>query len=213
MRELKGITVAHASPGRVRLKIGRVKENPELARVAQEKLARVPGIQKVKANPATGSLLILYDLAMLASVEALGPLGEIFAELFPEAELEELAAGLQELPAAETASASGGSFAELFGMFEAAAAALPRHLNLLLPLGFLFLGVRSLLTSKERPLPAWYDYLWFGLSTFVMLNRQWLDARSFAAPVAEVTEPARPASPSPGLKAVPRQIKRKPGSR
>ena len=96
-RELKGITVAHALPGRVRLKIPEVKENLELARQAQEKLGRVPGIQRVEANPATGSLLILYDLALLASVETLGPLGEIFAELFPAVALEELAAGLQEL--------------------------------------------------------------------------------------------------------------------
>jgi hypothetical protein len=213
MRELKGITVAHALPGRVRLKIRRVKENPELARQAQEKLARVPGIQKVEADPATGSLLILYDLAMLAPVEALGPLGEIFAELFPEVEMDEMAAGLQELTATETSSASVGPFTNLFGMVGASAAGLTRHLNLILPLGFLFLGVRSLLTSKERPLPAWYDYLWFGLSTFVMLNRQWLDEMSAAAPVPEVTGPARPTSPPPGLKAVPRQIKgRKPVS-
>jgi len=46
---------------------------------------------EVEANPATGSLLILYDLALLASVEALGPLGEIFAELFRRC-IEELAA-------------------------------------------------------------------------------------------------------------------------
>lgn len=52
-RELKGITVAYALPGRVRLKIPEVKENPELARQAQEKLGRVPGIQRVEATPAT----------------------------------------------------------------------------------------------------------------------------------------------------------------
>jgi len=50
VRDLKGITVAHALPGRVRLKIPEVKENPELARPAQEKLGRVPGIQRVEAH-------------------------------------------------------------------------------------------------------------------------------------------------------------------
>jgi hypothetical protein len=54
---------------------------------------------------------------------------------------------------------------------------LSRHLNLklLLPLTLLFLGVRSLFTSKEMCFPAWYDYLWFGFSTFVMLNRRWVE--------------------------------------
>ena len=102
--------MAHALPGRVRLKIPGVKDNPELARQAQEKLGRVPGVQRVEANPATGSLLILYDSALLASVEALGPLGEIFAELFPEVALEELAAGLQELMEVGGAAADNRRF-------------------------------------------------------------------------------------------------------
>jgi hypothetical protein len=49
------------------------------------------------------------------------------------------------------------------------------NLNLLLPLTLLFLGARSLFTSKETHFPAWYDYLWFGFSTFVMLNRRWVE--------------------------------------
>ena len=177
-RELKGITVVHALPGRVRLKIPRVKENLELARQAQEKLSQAPGIQRVEANPTTGSLLILYDLAMLASVETLEPMGAIFAELFPEVALEELAAGLQELMEADAAAQTTGG---LLGVLNTAGnPGLPRNLNLnlLLPLTLIFLGVRSLFTSKERHFPAWYDYLWFGFSTFVMLNRKWLEGTS-----------------------------------
>ncbi len=174
-RELKGITVAHALPGRVRLKLPRLKENPELASQAREKLGRVPGIQSVEANPATGSLLILYDLAMLASVEALGPLGEIFGELFPEVATEELVAGIQELgETGATASTTSG----LMGALNAVGkTGLSRNLNLnlLLPLTLVFLGGRSLFTSKETHFPAWYDYLWFGFSTFVMLNRRWVE--------------------------------------
>lgn len=182
-RELKGITVAHALPGRVRLKIPRVKANPKLARQAQEKLSRVPGIQRVEANPATGSLLILYDLALLASVEALGPLGEIFTELFPEVALEELVAGLQELMAVgDAAQATGGL---LGGLPTLGNPALTRNFNLslLLPLTLLFLGARSLFTCKEMHFPAWYDYLWFGFSTFLMLNRRWLEGTPEAATV------------------------------
>ncbi len=187
-RKLKGITVAHALPGRVRLKIHEVKDNPELARQAQEKLGRVPGIQRVEANPSTGSLLILYDLAMLASVETLGPLGEIFGELFPEVALEELAAGLQELMAAgEEAQTTGG----LLGAFPGVGyPGLTRNfsLNLLLPLTLLFLGGRSLLTSKETHFPAWYDYLWFAFNTFVMLDRRWVEGAPESTPVPEASD-------------------------
>ena len=56
------------------------------------------------------------------------------------------------------------------------------NLNLLLPLTLLFLGVRSLTTSKETLFPAWYDYLWFAFSTFVMLNRRWVDGTPESSP-------------------------------
>jgi hypothetical protein len=191
-RQLKGVTVAHALPGRVRLKIPRVKENPELARRAKKKLSQVPGIQGVEANPATGSLLILYDLAMLASVETLGPLGEIFADLFPEVSFEELTAGLQELMETGAAAPSTGS---LMGVFNTAGnPVLLRNLNLnlLLPLTLLFLGVRGLTISRETAFPAWYDYLWFAFSTFVMLNRRWVEGttESSPAPWSEASETA-----------------------
>lgn len=177
-RELKNITVVHALPGRVRLKIPQVKENPELARQAREKLGQVPGIRRVEANPATGSLLILYDLAMLASLETLGPLGEIFGELFPEVALEELAAGLQELMETGAAAHTAGGLLGLLNTGGNPGRPGTLNLKLLLPLTFAFLGVRSLFTSKEVPFPSWYDYLWFGLSTFVMLNRKWLEGTS-----------------------------------
>lgn len=183
-RELKGVTVVHALPGRVRLKIPRVKENPELARQAQEKLSQVPGIKEVEANPATGSLLILYDLAMLASVEALGPLGGIFADFFPEVSLEELMTGLQELKGVGAAAHTPGS---LMGVFNTAGNPVPLptlNLNILLPLTLLFLGVRGLTMSKETAFPAWYDYLWFAFSTFVMLNRRWVEGTTESSPVS-----------------------------
>jgi hypothetical protein len=184
-RKLKGITVAHALPGRVRLKIPEVKDNPELARQAQEKLGRVPGIQRVEANPSTGSLMILYDVAMLASVETLGPLGEIFGELFPEVALEELAAGLQELMEAGDAAHTTGGLLDGFTTLVNPGPSRNFNLNLLLPLTLLFLGGRSLFTSKETHFPAWYDYLWFGFSTFVMLNRRWVEGDPESTTVPE----------------------------
>ena len=59
--EIEGLKVVHALPGRVRLKVAKVKGNLAMARKAQEKLAKVPGIKQVEAQPGTGSLLIHYD--------------------------------------------------------------------------------------------------------------------------------------------------------
>ena len=85
--EIEGLKVVHALPGRVRLKVAKVKGNPALARQAQEKLAKVPGIKQVEAKPGTGSLLIHYDTEHLFSLASLEILSATLGELFPEIEV------------------------------------------------------------------------------------------------------------------------------
>jgi hypothetical protein len=95
--EFEGLKVVHALPGRVRLRVAKVKGNPALGRQAQEKLAQVPGIRQVEAKPGTGSLLIHYDRDLLLSTASLEILSETLGELFPGIEVLTLAAGLASL--------------------------------------------------------------------------------------------------------------------
>ena len=174
---VEGIQVVHALPGRVRLKVAKVKGNPELARNAQEKLAAVPGIQRVEANPVTGSVLVLFDLASLAA-ESLEPLGEVLAEFFPEIEALSSISGLTAIPANPDSGANPGG--SLIAGVQALNTEVGRitgglDLKLLVPLTLLFFGVRSLLASKNTTFPAWHDYFWFGFSSLVMLNRGWFE--------------------------------------
>ena len=173
--EIEGLKVVHALPGRVRLKVSKVKGNPALAREAQEKLAKVPGIQQVEAKPATGSLLILYDLADLFSVESLETLSETLVELFPEIGAVTLAAWLTSLaenPGPEAASGPAGSISDsvrgITGSLD---------ITHLLPLTFLFFGMRALWVSEKIAFPAWYDYLWFAFSSFYMLKRGFVEEK------------------------------------
>lgn len=53
--------VAHQVRGRVRMKIPSAKGNPELLRQISETFASVPGIEQITINPATGSMVVLYD--------------------------------------------------------------------------------------------------------------------------------------------------------
>ena len=78
--ELQGFKVVHALPGRVRLQVAKFKGNPALARQAQGKLAKVPGITQVEAKPGTGSLLIQYDQDKLLSTASLEVLSETLGE-------------------------------------------------------------------------------------------------------------------------------------
>ena len=115
---IEGLKVVHALPGRVRLKVARVKGNPALARQAQEKLAQVPGIKRVEAKADTGSLLIHYDLDDLFSTASLEMLSATLGELFPEIEIATLMAGLMSLtenPAAGTGPAIAAGITDTFG--------------------------------------------------------------------------------------------------
>jgi len=183
--EIEGIKVVHALPGRVRLKVARVKGNPPLAREARERLAKVPGIRQVETRPDTGSLLIHYDTEELFSLTSLEILSATLAEIFPEIEVVTLAAWLASLaedsgPVAQTDAAAGISGA--FKAFNPGGI----DLKLLAPLALILFGARAFWVSEKIAFPAWYDYLWFGFSTFVMLNRGLVEGRSAAgaAPAA-----------------------------
>jgi len=182
----EGIRIVHASPGRVRLKASPVKGNPALARQAQDKLGAVPGVREVRANPLTGSVLLLLDKVKMRESEALAPLAAALGGLFPEIEALEIEAGIITGAGAAAPSPEGTpveGLADSVGALNARIAGLTGgiDLRLLLPLGLLYLGVRQLLTAKKTPAPAWYDYLWFGFSTFIMLNRPLVEGRTGAA--------------------------------
>jgi len=126
------------------------------------------------------------DLAKLLEPEALAPLADALGELFPEIEAPELA-GRIITGAGEAAAGPGGTPTEgLTGSIRALNTRIGNltggiDLKLLLPLTLLYLGLRRLVTDKEAPAPAWYDFLWFGFSTFIMLNRGLVEGRTAAA--------------------------------
>ena len=65
-----GVKVMHYLPGRLRLRIAALKDCPELVRTMECELSDVPGIRRVEARCATGSLLLEYDSSALKSREA-----------------------------------------------------------------------------------------------------------------------------------------------
>lgn len=65
MKDEKDVQVVHALPGRVRLKLSRLKNNIAYADEIQGALLKVSGITHLEANPKTGSLLIEYDSNVL----------------------------------------------------------------------------------------------------------------------------------------------------
>ncbi len=170
----EGIKVVHAIPGRIRLKVSQIRENPLFADQIEQRLATIPGVQKVTINPLTSSVLVLYDTAVVASPESLQALAGPLSLLFP---------GLtaKDLETVQTMATNGtGAVPPLAAGIRTFFSSLNTKLStttdgaadlkLVLPLALFALGIRSLLVSEKRLFPTWYDFFWFALGTYFMLN-------------------------------------------
>ncbi len=65
---LPALRVAHALPGRVRLKVPALKGNGDLVQAVCEQLETVDAVLEVRASPLTGSLLVRYDTSRIPSL-------------------------------------------------------------------------------------------------------------------------------------------------
>ncbi len=61
MTTMMNVQVAHQVPGRIRLKVPNVKDNPELVEQIKQMFHVIPGIEDVTVNPTTGSVVLCYD--------------------------------------------------------------------------------------------------------------------------------------------------------
>lgn len=178
---VQGLEIVHALPGRVRLKVARLRGDPALAREAQTRLAGVPGITAIEANPTTGSLLVCFEPERLKSLESLAALAEALGRLAPELDSSRLSGWLAQASTGGGPDASG--VPAFLGRTTGGLGRLTSgmNVNLLIPLTLFFLGMRSLWLAEKTMFPAWYDYFWFAFSTLALLNRKWLEE----APVPE----------------------------
>jgi hypothetical protein len=166
MIDCGGVELLHATTGRIRIRVPEVKGNAPLAREIQHQLADFRGVRRVEASPLTGSVLVIYDPASAESVEEWARL------LFP---------GIEEgRPGACQASPDGdpSTLAQRIVDYctelntDVKSVTGGHDLKVLLPTALFVFGIKGLLFSKNRPLPTWYDLMWFSFGTFLMLNNR-----------------------------------------
>jgi hypothetical protein len=143
------IRMVHAIPGRVRLKVPKLRHNPTLARLIQERLGAVPGIQGVEVTPLTGSVVVRFDPQIVTAPESLMNLSETLTDLFPGLDLTQWVDFVRQSLSGE---AAGLSWPEVVvdygaGLKACLARALGGLLDLriLIPLAFLYFGLPRLL--------------------------------------------------------------------
>lgn len=143
------IRIVHAIPGRVRLKVAKLRANPPLARVIQERLGAVPGIQGVEAAPLTASVLVLFDPQAITAPESLQALSGTLTDLFPGLDLTQLADFLSQSMVGEVTDPAWYQVAMdfLVGLNARAGQALGSlaDLRIVVPLVLLFFGLPMVL--------------------------------------------------------------------
>jgi len=167
------VAVIHAIPGRMRLRISSLKGNEDLARPLREQLSSLPGVARVEVNPVTGSVLVVHqgqeaDAAELVHslAQGLSPIVGIDTQRL-QAYLTHDARQRGTRPLLHRDSVHG-FFSGLNASVRSATGGV--DLNLLVPALLVLLGFRRLLLEGGLHPPRWYDFMWFGFATYLMLN-------------------------------------------
>jgi hypothetical protein len=177
----KEVQLAHYIPGRIRIRISKVKGNASLAEDIRQNFSAIAGIHKVEANPLTGSVLVEYDPQMVGSIGSLiamvNTFGVLPGGLDPdniEQLVDDLMNGTHKGASQETPLSLGSGIAGFFGVLNDEVARLTggtADLRALVPITLFGFGLRDLLFSDKITSPAWYNYFWFAFSTFNTLHR------------------------------------------
>src|SRR5215469_7643311 len=76
MMKTQAIQIIHILPGRVRVRLPRLKGNASLAGEVERTLTALAGVHHVETSTTTGSVLVLYEPHILEAldIESIGPL-------------------------------------------------------------------------------------------------------------------------------------------
>jgi hypothetical protein len=161
-------TIAHAIPGRVRLQIASLHQDAVRAAETEQRLLELPGIDYVRANPKTGSLVVEYDPELAGSLNVLGMIAEAIGVTISEETFRPREHSPDYITAEEAAERVRGLVDDVNARVAQAAGGL--DLRIVVPGALFCLGVGVFLGSRRRRMPAWHDLIWYAFNTFQMLN-------------------------------------------
>ncbi len=169
MQSDRTATIVHAIPGRIRFRLDRSLRSPESLRSLTDTLSQMEGVRRVEVNPATGSLLLLYDPEVL-NIEQLYLAARTanVNVLIPEG-------AAAELPSEEV-SAIASRINSFFGQMDSAVFRFTGgtiDVKTLVPFGLATAALRQIAASRGRLATVpWYVLLWYSADIFIKYNRR-----------------------------------------
>lgn len=163
-RATRDIKLAHASAGRIRLRLGWLHREPAQAAALADSLAELDGMFEVRARAATGSVLCLYAPDLLTTDEIVAHVAETTGATVLTAPVE---------PEEPPIGGAGHSVARALmwgvrGLDEDLRDATSGRLDLgtLAAAGFLTLGAAEVLVTRKLTMPPWFNLAWWAFRTF-----------------------------------------------
>ena len=165
------IRLAHASPGRLRLRLPWLRDDRATATALADHLAQRPGVIEVAVRARTGSLLCRYDERRTTAgklIAAVRRVTRVATVLHPGAPLP--APARADRP---PGSSVGRALVDAFhGLDDDVYAATSGRIDLgtLAGLGLLATGAAEVAVTRQLPAPPWFSLAWWAFRTFTMFE-------------------------------------------
>ncbi len=162
------LEVVHSLPGRLRLRLSRLRDEPHTGAAVADALAALDGVLDVQVRPFTGSILCTYDAARVGEpqlVEAVHTSTRHLVARPPRRSGRERQHG----------STVGRAVVEAFHELdqEVRQATEDRvDLGTLAALGFLLTGAAEVLTTRTMPAPPWFNLAWWAFRTLTVFETE-----------------------------------------
>jgi hypothetical protein len=179
--------VAHQVPGRVRMKVPAAKGNPELLKQIADTFAVIPGIERITVNPATGSVVMFYDIdqhhEFHGRMQEHAPLQGGYCP--PRTEIDELATKIeQEAEFLASHSDAARAIVNGFKAFDREIRlATDNNVDLKIVLALGIIGVTVLEVGASAATPVWVTLSLFALNHVLELHTHKIDDSPAAAAV------------------------------
>jgi hypothetical protein len=165
MAASNGARIVHRSPGRLRVRVGDLRENPDRASRIVGRLSDVPGVQRVETFPETGSVLVLhegngFDVERFIGIARDEGLFDVPPDVPVSAE--------PALRPARGVTVYGG-WDRANDWFAQGTRGL-LDLRTLIPLAMVIWAIRQLVIERPPVRTPWYTLLWYAFGLFTKWN-------------------------------------------
>lgn len=167
-RDIGQISVAHSLPGRVRMRVSGLRDEPSSAAAIADALASLPGVLEVRVRAFTGSVLCSYDDSRTTESDVVEATGSLVAT-----EMARVAKPRRRTRA--RGSQVGRAVVEAFRELDAdVREATEDRLDLgtVAALGFLVTGAVEVVSTRTLPAPPWFNLAWMAFRTLTVFETE-----------------------------------------